>query len=463
MTITESLADHYVQLDYESLPESVIHEAKLCLLDSLGCILSGVQTSEIRMLSKELTQSTRDQSATWIGLDQKSSLLYAAILNGSMAHAVEMDDVHKEAKSHAGAVVVPTVLTYGDHANSSGKDVLTAIVVGYETMLRIGRGINATAHRMKGWHATSTCGTFGAAASVSKLSNFNQEQMVSALGLAGTQSSGLWAFTSNGANSKMFHAGSASASGLLSILLVKGGLTGATKIIEAEDGGFFRSSSNDYSYDAVLDNLNKEFLITDMTRKPFACCRSMHPPIEAALNLRKRNIKLSEIESIKVHTYEVAKVQCGFTKSPKNISDAKFSIPYGVAVALIDGQALIKQFTSERIRDEEVLHLASKVDIVVDEKFDSAYPKNWGCSLEVQTTNGTYTEVIKDAKGDPVNPLSKQELEEKFIYLAKDLIGESRCVEIIRMIAELETVNDISQLVELCSPLSLIGKLGGKA
>jgi 2-methylcitrate dehydratase PrpD len=454
MTITETLANYYVHLDYESLPKNVVHEAKLCLLDSLGCILAGAQTDEIKNLSEELQQSTKDRLAPIIGLDQKSSLLYAAILNGSMAHAVEMDDVHKEAKSHAGAVVVPTVLTYGENVKSSGKEILTSIVVGYETMLRIGKGINATKHRMKGWHATGTCGTFGAAASIAKLSHFDEKEMVDALGLAGTQSSGLWAFTSNGANSKMFHAGSASASGLLSTILVNGQLTGASQIIEAEDGGFFRSSSDGYSYDAVLEGLGEEFLIEDITRKPFACCRSMHPPIEAALNLRKANINLNEIEIIKVHTYEVAKVQCGFTSSPKNTTDAKFSIPYGVAVALIDGKALMNQFTSERISDEEVLRLAQKVEVVVDENFDNAYPKNWGCSLEIKTANETYTEIIQDAKGDPTNPLTKKELEEKFIYLSKELIGEANCFKIIEMISNLENVDDVSKLLELCLPLN---------
>ncbi|SFB10311.1 2-methylcitrate dehydratase PrpD [Lentibacillus halodurans] len=449
MTITETLADYYVDLDYASLPENVIQEAKLCLLDSLGCMLAGAQTEEIRNLSVEMGQSTDDHLVSLIGLNQKSSLLYAAIINGSMAHAQEMDDVHKEAKSHAGAVVVPTVLTYGDYLRSTGKDILTSIIVGYDTMLRIGKGINATKHRMKGWHATGTCGTFGAAASIAKLSGLTKQQMVDALGLAGTQSSALWAFTSNGANSKMFHAGSASASGLLATLLVNGGLTGANQIIEAEDGGFYRSSSEDYSYDTVVKDLGEDLLIDNITRKPFSCCRSMHPSIDAALKLRQ-SIDPNDIESIKVYTYEVAKVQCGFTNTPKNTSDAKFSIPYGVAVALIDGQALMSQFTPERITDEETLCLAQKVEIIVDEEFENVYPQNWGCRLEIKTSNESYSEVIQDAKGDPANPLTQDEIEKKFIYLSKGLIGESNTLEIIQKINHLEKLDDISKLVELC-------------
>ncbi|WP_099156982.1 MmgE/PrpD family protein [Virgibacillus ndiopensis] len=452
MTITEKLANYFVQLDYDSLPDNVVHEAKMCLLDSLGCILSGAQTQEIKKLSKELSLSTEDQQASIIGINNKSSLLYASILNGSMAHAIEMDDVHKEAKSHAGAVVVPTVLTYGDILKSSGKDILTSIVVGYETMLRIGKGINATKHRMQGWHATSTCGTFGAASSVAKLSKFDENQMVNALGIAGTQSSGLWAFTANGANTKMFHAGSASASGVLATILVNGGLTGSNQIIEAEDGGFYKSSSEEYSFDAIIENLEDDFLIGNITRKPFSCCRSMHPSIQAALKIRESGINLEEIKSIKVRTYEVAKVQCGYTHTPQNSMDAKFSIPYGVAVTLIDGQALMNQFSPDRIKDEETIRLAQKVEIIVDEKFENAYPKNWGCSLEIETTNGIYSELIPDAKGDPTNPLTQKELEEKFLFLSKDLIGESSVREIIKMVQNLESLNDISDLVAICQP-----------
>ncbi|WP_010531849.1 MmgE/PrpD family protein [Lentibacillus jeotgali] len=453
MTITEKMAENLVDLQFETLPYPVIHEAKLCLLDTLSCIFAGAQTKEIKTLSKEFSLSTGDQIAPLIGMENRSSLLYAAILNGSMAHAVEMDDVHKEAKSHAGAVVIPAALTYGAVVNCSGKDLLTSIVVGYEAMLRIGKGINASKHRKKGWHATGTCGTFGAAAAVGSLSNFDVQQMVNALGLAGTQSSGLWAFTANGANSKMFHAGSASASGILSAIMVNGGLTGSNQILEAEDGGLYKGSSSDYSYDVVTEKLNGRFYIENITRKPYACCRSMHPSIEAALKIKESKINPDEIVSIKVKTYEVAKIQCGYTNNPQNSTDAKFSIPYGVAVALIDGKALINQFTEERIQDIRILRLAQKVDVIIDEKFERSYPKNWGCSLEVKTNDKTYIKEIINAKGDPTNPLTLNELEEKFLYLSKNLLGIPQASSIVAAIRNLETVEDITELLALCKPL----------
>lgn len=366
-----------------------------------------------------------------------------------MAHAVEMDDVHKNAKVHAGAVIVPALLTVSSFHKVNGKDFITALVIGYEIITRIGNGINAKEHRIKGWHATGTCGTFGAAASVAKLWNFTKEEMVNALGLAGTQSSGLWAFTANGANSKMFHAGSAAANGILSAVLVKGGLTGSNQILEAEDGGFFRSSSDKYSFDEVISNLGERFFIIEMTRKPYACCRSMHPPIEAALRIKNKIQDIENIEQIIVSTYEVAKMQCGFTKHPKNVSEAKFSIPYGVAVAIIDGQANIEQFTTEKLQNHKIHELASKVEIVVDKEFDDAYPDHWGCKLTVRTKDDTYIEVIKNAKGDPENPLTEKEIQQKFIDMSGDLIGFENCEKTIEQIQKLESINDVSLLIDI--------------
>lgn len=452
MTITEKLSSYFANLKYDDLPEDVIREVKRSILDSLGCIIAGSQVSEVENLKNFFDNENEQNDVNLIGFNNKSSVYEGLLLNGTMGHAVEMDDVHKRAKAHAGAVVVPTALTVSDKLNSSGKELLMSVLNGYEIMLRIGRGINATEHRLKGWHATGTCGSFGAAAAVASLYHFNEAYYMNALGLAGTQSSGLWAFTSNGANSKMFHTGSASLSGYIATQLALGGLTGSNQIIEAEDGGLFKASSSNYSFDYVIEDIGKEFLINDITRKPFACCRSMHPSIEAALEIRKELNDLDDIKKINVYTYEVAKVQCGYTKRPQNVSDAKFSIPYGVAVALQDGKALLDQFSQNRISDSKLLEIASKVEIFVDEELDNQYPDNWGSRLEIETESETYVVDIKNAKGDPTKPLSQTELEDKFIYLTKDRIGKNQALELIEIINDLENYNDLQGIFALCKP-----------
>lgn len=454
MTITESLSDFLVDLSYTMLPTSVIKAAKVSLLDTLGCILAGAQEEKMSSIIKAFCGGKNPGTTSVIGHGLKTDLISAVMLNGTMGHAVELDDVHKRAKAHAGTVIIPVVLGVGENMGGNGLDAILAIVAGYEVMIRIGTGINAAAHRLQGWHATGTCGTFGSAAAVGKLWEFTPEQLTSALGLAGTQSSGLWAFTADGADCKMFHAGKAAAGGVLACMLAEAGMKGPSQIIEAEDGGLFRASSRDWNTDIITEGLGERFEITEVVRKPFACCRSMHPAIEAALKLRKNTgIKPNQIKRVIVRTYEVAKVQCGFTNRPKNVMDARFSLPYGVAVVFVDGNALLDQFTEKRIRDREVLNLAEKVMIEVDPEFTAAYPRKWGCKLEVELHNGEkVTEIVPDAKGDVSNPLSLGELKEKFIYLAEARVGKQKCAEIIAMLEHLEEVEDIGALVRLCNP-----------
>jgi 2-methylcitrate dehydratase PrpD len=452
LTITNRLAGFLTALDYDSLSQEVINATKDCILDTLGCILAGAKVKNMPKLVKELTAESLQKKVTILGYGRKASLFTAGLLNGMMGHAVEMDDVHKLAKSHAGTVVIPTALSYGEWGRVSGKDLILSVVVGYEAMLRIGTAINATAHRLQGWHATGTCGAFGAAATAAKLAKLSQKKFVSALGLAGTQSSGLWAFTADGADCKMFHAGHAVTNGLMATKLTLGGLTGPSQIIEAKDGGLFKASSSEYDFSLVTDKLGESFTITQVARKPFACCRSMHPSIEAALRINQRDLNLDQIKHIKVNTYKVAKVQCGFTNQPKNTAEARFSIPYGIAVALYDGKALLDQFSECRIRDPLVLRLAEKVEIDVNERFDLIYPDKWGCSLEITMESGeTYFEAIEDAKGDPDTPLSAEELNQKFLYLAEGCIGRERALKIIEKIIYLEEINDIGELIKLCS------------
>lgn len=450
LTITSVLSDYYTNLKYTDLTKDTLTEVKRSILDSLGCMISGSQTGVIKELKTHLMKDEEIKRGNVFGYDEKASIFTALLLNGSMAHAVEMDDVHKEAKAHAGAVVVPSALTMAQVLNSSGKDFLLSVLTGYEVMLRIGRGLNASEHRLQGWHATGTCGTFGAAAAIASLHQFDEQQFTDTLGLAGTQSSGLWAFTANGANSKMFHTGSAALSGYIANQLTLGGMTGSNQILEAKDGGLFKASSKNYSYHKVTDLLNEEFLIDNITRKPFACCRSMHPSIEVALELREEIDDLNEITKIDIYTYEVAKVQCGYTNRPENVADAKFSLPFGVAVALTDGAALLNQFSASRINDEELLSLSEKVAIHVDEKIDNEYPQNWGSRVEIETTSAHFVKQVENAKGDPANPLSQKELEDKFIYLTESILGLDHSLELIEIVNNIEQYDDLSELYKLC-------------
>lgn len=286
MDVTTKLADFIFSLRHKKLPVKVYEKTKLHLLDTLGVALAAAKSEPVNLILNSFLPDMRvGNSPIWCRRIN-TSLLNSILVNRVMSHTLELDDVHREAKSHLGTVVIPVALNFGAYLQESGEEILRAIIVGYEVMIRIGIGVGAASHRLRGWHATGTCGTFGAAAAASYLMKLNKEKIANALGLAGTQSAGLWAFIEDGSLNKKLHPGRSAEAGVLAALLARSGFTGPTKIIEAKDGGFFNATSNNYDFFKVIKDLGKEFEMLKTEIKPFACCRSMHPAIEAALSLR---------------------------------------------------------------------------------------------------------------------------------------------------------------------------------
>jgi len=454
MTITDNLARFIKEIQFEDLPDIVIKKAKENILDNLGSALAAANTADILNMIKEIKKYDSQIDCTIWGSNKKASLFNAALINGTMGHTIEMDDVHKQSKCHCGTVVVPAALTFGEFNKITGKDLLLSIIIGYEVMLHIGLGINAGPHRLKGWHATSTCGPFGAAAAVSKMLDQNIKKIKSALGIAGTQASGLWAFTADGATSKKYHAGHAAYCGIIAAIMANSGMIGPGQIIEASDGGLFRATSENYNYEIVTDGLGKKYEILNVDRKPYACCRSMHPPINAVLELKKeKNILPQNIERIEVKTYDIAIKQCGLINEPKNIFESKFSIPFGIAVALFEGNALNEQFSMSKIKNKKIIKLAQKVKVMESKKYTKMYPDNWGCCVKIITKNKEiFEKEILKAKGDYQNPLSRKELINKFNNLTKEVFNsEIQQIKVIEIINDLENIENIQILFDLLS------------
>lgn len=448
---TQRLASFVKELKYEDLSHLVREKAKESIIDTVGVAIAGSRFEEVPSVVREVLSHDDSSESTLWGYERKASVFNAALLNGIMGHALELDDVHKESKTHPGTVVIPAALSVGELLGSSGKDVIEAVVAGYEVMAKIGMGIGVSSHRLKGWHVTGTAGTFGAAAAAAKLLKLSESQIVSSLGLAGTQSSGLWAFTADGATCKKLHPGHAAYCGVLSAFLAKAGMTGSSRILDAEDGGLFRATSDEYDLSLVTKGLGEIFEIINVDRKPYACCRSMHPPIDAILKLkRENNLDPEDVESISIRTYKVAIKQCAFTKRPTNVAEAKFSMAYGVAVALYDGNALLEQFSSERIKDPKVLALAERVNMEEDERFTSKYPLEWGCEVIVSTKDGkVYSAKIYAAKGDSKrNPMTPDEIKDKFIRLTTPILG-GKSDKLYQALKDIESINDVKELSNL--------------
>lgn len=417
---TLTLATWISQLQYHQIPKRTLEVARIAILDTVGCGIYGYCTPWADMMLRwarndDNNPSSNTGEATIWGESRKSMRVAdAALVNGVAAHAFELDDYHNS-KLHAGAVVIPAVLAMAEKLNSDGQAILTAIVAGYETMIRTSIASNPSATRLRGWHITGIYGPFAAAAACASLLRLNPEQTAWALGLAGTQGAGTWAFNADGTMSKRLHAGKAAHSGVLAAELASMGFSGPTQIYEYQDGGVLRAFS-DASNPAELTKGLGELWHTDTNSiKPYACCGSAHAYIDAALALRARTgAPWDTKRRVKVGLSTVVAVQCGFDYTPGSALNAQMSVRYVVAAALLDGQVLPPQFTPARMTDPVIMALAAQLECEHDPKLDELYPAHFAGWVSVEHQSNWIREDILNPKGSIDNPVDASGVTEKF-------------------------------------------------
>lgn len=450
----EQLAEFLVKLEFSEIPEDVKRAAADCVTDTVSAALGAWERellTQVEQLYQPVTAGCRQPVAVW-GREGRADLLTAVMLNGMAAHSLELDDVHTKSKTHIGAVVIPAAWGMAEYLGKTADDFLLSVICGYEAMARIGMSFGVSSHRNKGWHATATAGTFGAAAACGKLAGLSLAEMVSALGLAGTQSFGVWAFLSDGANCKILHTGRAAVTGLESALLAKAGMTGAAHILDAEDGGLFHAMTEQPEAERVNEELGGKWEILQVDRKPYPCCRSTHCAADAALLLRKKmSVKPEDILTIRVSTYLVGNKQCGMSdgsKHPAHAVDAKFSTPFVTACALLFGEVTERYFTEEYLKDKRIKALLEKVTVVTDDSFTRKYPEHWGCRMEVRTVQGEIMEqTIEDASGSVQKPLTETQLRDKAVGALEPVFHEE-AEGIWRLLATVSGASPLPVLVK---------------
>lgn len=429
MTELRHLARFASELRLEEIPKEVVSAAKYCVLDSVGAALGAVDYEEIPTVCQELKEwvagNAPRQAAVW-GQGFYLDVFQALLLNGIMGHALELDDVHTRSKSHVGAVVVETAWTLADALGSNGKNFLEAVIAGYEIMSRVGTAMDVVSSRKRGWHGTGVIGTFGAAAAAGHLLGLSEEQMVWAFGMAGTQSSGLWAFLGEGSTCKKLHPARAAVNGLTAAILARAGMTGPEHILDAPDGGLYQAVSDFFDMEELDRDLGQQYEILEIDKKPYPCCRTTHHAIDAALALRGQ-ASPEQIKEIRVETYEVGVLQCGSPVYPESPVEAKFSIAYTVAAGLVRGNVSLAEFTEEVLQDERIRELAGKVSVVESPVFSGRYPKRWGCCMVIIKKDGmVLRRQIDDMSGSRACPLTKEQELEKFRGLTEPVLGSVR-------------------------------------
>ena len=446
------LAQFVYDLKLETVPEKVTEAARFCVLDTIGSALGAAESPQIHSIGENFEDwcgpgKNGKKAAAWAN-GKELGLFSALMVNGCMAHELELDDVHTASKSHPGAVVVTAAWTMADALGADGKTFLEAVIAGYEVLGRVGWSMDVASNRKRGWHTTGIIGTFGAAGAVSKLMGLNVDQMVSAFGMAGTQSSGLWAFLAEGSTCKKLHPARAAMNGTAACILALSGMTGPEHILDAKDGGLYQAVSDTFDMGKLCKDLGKRYVITEIDKKPYPCCRTTHHAIDAALKLRKEeHVKPDEIITILVETYEVGVLQCGFTNYPGNGVEAKFSIPYTCAAAFVKGKVTVAEFSDSSVADPQIRRIAEAVTVKSDPFFTERYPKRWGSRMTVTLKNGEKKVCqIDDMSGSVAVPLSKEQETDKFEGLAQVAFSVDRAKEIEETILKIEKVKELPDL-----------------
>jgi len=450
-SITGKMSEFICGLTYEKIPPTAVKRIKISLLDTLGCALSGSQFEWARAVNDFVESQQGVPEATLWATPFKGPAANVALGNGTMIHSFDFDGYFHKAKLHPSAAVIPAAFAVGEKEQIDGKKLITAVAAGFETMSHIGRGINPAASRARGWHLTGTCGTFGAAAAAGRIWDFDQQAMTSALGMAGTQSAGLWAFTADGSESKRFHPGRAAQSGIIAAALAQRGYRGPAKIIEADDGGFFKATSENFDMSIVLEGLGEVFDCEAFGIKPHAACASLHSSVDAALGLRdEHRFSVEDIEKVHVYNSELVNLQCGFEYAPMGALQAQMSMQYCVARALMDGMLFLDQFSEKKLAEPAALDLAGRVIFVLDEEINRIYPREYPSVVEIIMKDGRKLKArVNMPKGSPANPVTWEDVQQKFTMLSLPVIGEQNVAALVEMIAYIETVRDVGKITDL--------------
>jgi 2-methylcitrate dehydratase PrpD len=447
---TTQLARLVYETGYDDIPQAIIERAKLAIFDSIGIALRGSLSAEALLIRKLLPSVAASGKATVVADGRRCQPQWAAFANAVMVNSLELDDTSDSTYCHPAATVVPAVLAVAEEVDVGGKDLLAALVLGYEVTLRVAAA--ARSHRAQGFAITGTTGTFGAAAATGKVLGLNEEQLVSALGLAGTLAPlSLLEFLSDGSMSKTIYAGGAAHNGVLATLLAAQGVTGPVGILDGKFGFLAVASALENDPSMLVRGLGEKFLISSVSMKPYACCRHFHGAIDCLLELREeKGIDWYEdIARITIHSNHLA-IKGHGDKHPATVVGAQQSFPYVVAVALLEGHVNIDDFAEEKIQDPRRYALADRVELLIDEEMVANLPQKVSCSVRIDLKNGESFQCYSDMpKGTPEKPLSVKELEDKFIHLTTPLINKERQLELKNTILSLEkaSARELGQLL----------------
>lgn len=415
---TAQLAAFAANLRWEAIPAPVQHKAHDLLVDWFASAVAGCRARPVQSIARfALAMGPQQEGVSEvIGHAAGSSPYLATLVNAAASHMVEQDDVHNGSVFHPATVVFPAVLAVAQAQGTSGAQLLTAAVAGYEVGIRVGEFLGRSHYKV--FHTTGTAGTLAAAAAVGNLLGLNAAQMQHAFGSAGTQAAGLWEFLRTAADSKQLHTAHAAAAGLMAAYLAQDGFTGAAQILEGAQG-MAAGMSSDARPACLNDQLGRRWASAETSFKYHACCRHTHPAADALLQLmHKHGVKAVELERVVAHVHQGALDVLGPVLNPSSVHQSKFSMGTVLALVARFGHAGLAEF-ERHYQDDETRALRDRIEMVLDAEVDAAYPQRWIGKVTAYTADArVLTGRVDEPKGDPGNTLSRDEITAKALRLA---------------------------------------------
>ena len=446
MTAAEQLAAHFTSLRLAAIPQNIQADVKVLIRDYFGVALGGSRTDSGQIAAKFAEQTGGTPEATLIGRKgAKVPAVNAAFANAIASHSIELDDVDILALFHFSPPVISAALAAAERVGATGEAFLTACIAGCEMMARVSDATNPSL-RNRAYHTTPTTGVFGATIAAAHLFGLDEEQTVSALGMAGAQASGLMEMYGPSMQ-KRFNPGPAARNGVTAAVMAQLGFTGAATILDGERG-FCRAFSDVYDLAKLTVGLGTEFPIY-IEYKAYSCARPIHNAIDCALTVRKELTEPTSAIKSMVMRRHPDWAHYHLNKEPKTYHEAQVSLPYSVAVALIEGAALLPQYQDEKLKDPEILRLSNMLKI----ETDASLPRGVSCFLSVETQGGAkLTSQVDHPRGSIANPMTPDEMDFKVHLLADPVLGEAGVTRMIEATREVETLTSIDQLTSLLVP-----------
>ena len=448
---SERLAEELMSISYLDLSEVDLGQTELLMTDHLGVTIHGVATPWGRALQKWAATYDNTGNCHLVGTDIQCAAPVAVQVNGTAAHGYELDDVHDESISHPGASVFPAAFAVGTQLGCSGKEMLAAVVAGYEAIARVGTAANASAVKNSGHHPTAIFAGFGAATAAAKLYQLTPIDLCRAWGQLLSLTGGSMQFSDEPAGTavKRLHAGNAAYNGVFSVELAVLGIDAPERAIDGRYG-LLALYGHDVDQNRLWRREAAPFEIHRVSIKPYACCRILQSSIDALrATTDDFSVDPANISSIIVHAPEVIPLQ-HMLRRPESPMAAQYSLPYVLGAALVFGPTDYKAYAENNLADDRILAVADKVTSVRDPDIDSHYPAHFGAAVEVEYTNGERRkQTVLDSLGTPGAPLGKEAVREKITSLIDDVVtgyDVDRAIQVIESVRVLDDISDVSRL-----------------